>query len=79
VTGDVTFKKDSNMGYINDYFNDDAVGGFKFANPSGYEVFLNGKVSDASTDTGSPELRNTISFQGAGDPSTSDVIVSIDL
>ena len=79
VTGDVTFKKDNNFGSIDAYFNDDAVGGFKFANPSGYEVFLNGKVSDVSNDTGSPELRNTISFQGAGDPSTSDVIVSIDL
>jgi len=64
VTGDVTFKKDNSIGNINDYFDNDLVGGFKFANPSGYEVFLNGKVSDVSNDTGSPELRNTISFQG---------------
>jgi len=79
VTGDVTFKKDNSIDSIKAYFDNDTVGGFKFANPSGYEVFLNGKVSDVSNDTGSPELRNTISFQGAGDPSTSDVIVSIDL
>jgi len=68
VTGDVTFKRDINFTHINDYFNNDAMSGFKFTNGSGYEVFLNGIVSDVSNDTGSPELRNTVSFQGAGNP-----------
>ena len=79
VSGDVIYKRDSNFASINDYLRNDTVGGFKFSDGSGYTVELNGKVSDASTDTGSPELRNTISFQGAGDPATSDTIVSIDL
>ena len=78
VSGSVTFKKDSNLANINNYFTNDTLGGFKFAG-TGYNVELNGLVSSVANDTGSAELRNTITLQGAGDPNTSDTIVSIDL
>ncbi len=78
VSGSVTFKKDSNLANINNYFTNDTLGGFKFAG-TGYNVELNGLVSSVANDTGSAELRNTITLQGAGDPDTSDTIVSIDL
>jgi len=75
VTGDVTFKKDSNFDNIRPYYINDAMCGFKFAG-TGYAVALNGKVSDVSNDTGSPELRNTVSFQGAGNPKTSGAFLT---
>ena len=71
VSGDVAFKRDTNFGSINDYLRNDGVSGFKFSDGSGYTVFLNGLVSDVANDTGSAELRNTVSFQGAGNPKTS--------
>lgn len=78
VSGGITFKKDSNLANINNYFTNDTLGAFHLSG-TGIDVKLYGLVSDATGDTGSAEIRNTVNFQGAGDPDGSDTIASIDL
>jgi len=73
VSGDVTYKKDSNHGSIDDYLRNDNMSGFKFSDGSGYTVIFNGLASDVANDTGSAELRNNISFTGAGSTNTATV------
>ena len=73
VTGDMTIKTDNNKDKINDFSRNQLLSGFSLEG-SGYKVWMHGKMADISTDTGSPELRSTYSFQGGGNLQTTKAI-----
>ena len=78
IKGSITYKLDSNHDDINNYYRGDTKGAFQITG-SAYLVSFYGLVSDADHGTGSSEIRTTVSWQGAEDPTTANVILSIDL
>tara|TARA_Y100000310_G_scaffold344218_1_gene455783 strand:- start:1179 stop:2450 length:1272 start_codon:yes stop_codon:yes gene_type:complete len=63
ATGDVTFKSDDNFYNARSYQYQHS--GFEIAG-TGYTVRFSGMLTDTTTDTGSPEIRKTMSFQASG-------------
>jgi len=76
VSGDVIVRSSSNQANIEPYYTNNQMSGFYLKSSGNYAVWLNGLVSAVSNDTGSPELRNTISFQGAGNLLLTDSFTS---
>ena len=79
VTGDATFKYDSNFANIAGAFRSDAESGFSFKNGVNFGLALQGKVSGVSQDTGSPEIRSNVQFAGSANPASSDVFAEVNL
>lgn len=75
----MNYKRDANMGNFKALFYNNSVCSMKIGgvSPSSWSVYGHGKVSEAGIDTGSPELRNTLTIAGSVDTESSSKILEL--
>jgi len=79
ISMNIVYKRDENFASFLSHLHDNTPTLIRIANASNFDIKVYGKISDSSVDTGSPELRNSITIKGMRDIEGSGIILNLEM